>query len=117
MLKLENHLGVTTITGEYFADLIGNTVSDCYGVMGIAAKTPVQGLMRYISGKNDPAQGVKVKNIGNKLIVDIHIVVLYGVNVSAIVSSIIEKVRYSVSAAVGLHVAKVNVFVDKMTAE
>ena len=42
MLKLENHLGTTTITGQYFADLIGNCVSDCYGVVGIAAKTPVQ---------------------------------------------------------------------------
>jgi len=71
MLKLENHLGTTTITGQYFADLIGNCVSDCYGVVGIAAKTPVQGLMRYISGKDDPAQGVKVKNIGNKLVVEI----------------------------------------------
>ena len=117
MLKLENHLGTTTITEDYFADLIGNTVSDCYGVVGIAAKTPVQGLLRYISGKSTPAQGVRVKSIGGKLVVDIHIVVMYGVNVNAIVSSIIEKVRYAVSAAVGLQVSKVNVFVDRMNAE
>ena len=48
---------------------------------------------------------------------DIHIKVLYGINVSAIVKSIMNKVRYAVSQAVGLQVAKINVFVDDMAAE
>ncbi|MBO1680347.1 Asp23/Gls24 family envelope stress response protein [Bittarella massiliensis (ex Durand et al. 2017)] len=117
MLKLENHLGTTTITTEYFAGLIGNVVSSCYGVVGISASTPVQGMLRRVSGRSTPAQGVKIKAIGDKLVVDIHIKVLYGINVSAIVKSIMNKVRYAVSQAVGLQVAKINVFVDDMAAE
>ncbi|MGN8937351.1 Asp23/Gls24 family envelope stress response protein [Bittarella sp. HCP28S3_D9] len=117
MLKLENHLGTTTITTEYFAGLIGNVVSSCYGVVGISASTPMQGMLRRVSGRSTPAQGVKIKAIGNKLVVDIHIKVLYGINVSAIVKSIMNKVRYAVSQAVGLQVAKINVFVDDMAAE
>ncbi|MZL70273.1 Asp23/Gls24 family envelope stress response protein [Bittarella massiliensis (ex Durand et al. 2017)] len=117
MLKLENHLGTTTITTEYFAGLIGNVVSSCYGVVGISASTPMQGMLRRVSGRSTPAQGVKIKAIGDKLVVDIHIKVLYGINVSAIVKSIMNKVRYAVSQAVGLQVAKINVFVDDMTAE
>ena len=117
MLKLENHLGTTTITTEYFAGLIGNVVSSCYGVVGISASTPMQGMLRRVSGRSTPAQGVKIKAIGYKLVVDIHIKVLYGINVSAIVKSIMNKVRYAVSQAVGLQVAKINVFVDDMAAE
>ena len=117
MLKLENHLGTTTITTEYFAGLIGNVVSSCYGVVGISASTPMQGMLRRVSGRSTPAQGVKIKAIGNKLVVDIHIKVLYGINVSAIVKSIMNKVRYAVSQAVGLQVAKINVFVDDRAAE
>ena len=117
MLKLENHLGTTTITTEYFAGIIGNVVSSCYGVVGISASTPMQGMLRRVSGRSTPAQGVKIKPIGDKLVVDIHIKVLYGINVSAIVKSIMNKVRYAVSQAVGLQVAKINVFVDDMTAE
>ena len=117
MLKLENHLGTTTITTEYFAGLIGNVVSSCYGVVGISASTPMQGMLRRVSGRSTPAQGVKIKAIGDKLVVDIHIKVLYGINVSAIVKSIMNKVRYAVSQAVGLQVAKINVFVDNMAAE
>ena len=117
MLKLENHQGTTTITTEYFAGLIGNVVSSCYGVVGISASTPMQGMLRRVSGRSTPAQGVKIKAIGDKLVVDIHIKVLYGINVSAIVKSIMNKVRYAVSQAVGLQVAKINVFVDDMAAE
>ena len=117
MLKLENHLGTTTITTEYFAGLIGNVVSSCYGVVGISASTPMQGMLRRVSGRSTPAQGVKIKAIGDKLVVDIHIKVLYGINVSAIVKSIMNKVRYAVSQAVGLQVAMINVFVDDMAAE
>ena len=117
MLKLENHLGTTTITTEYFAGLIGNVVSSCYGVVGTSASTPMQGMLRRVSGRSTPAQGVKIKAIGDKLVVDIHIKVLYGINVSAIVKSIMNKVRYAVSQAVGLQVAKINVFVDDMAAE
>ena len=117
MLKLENHLGTTTITTEYFAGLIGNVVSSCYGVVGISASTPMQGMLRRVSGRSTPAQGVKIKAIGDKLVVDIHIKVLYGINVSAIVKSIMNKVRYAVPQAVGLQVAKINVFVDDMAAE
>ena len=117
MLKVENHLGTTTITAEYCAGLIGNVVSSCYGVVGISASTPMQGMLRRVSGRSTPAQGVKIKAIGDKLVVDIHIKVLYGINVSAIVKSIMNKVRYAVSQAVGLQVAKINVFVDDMAAE
>ena len=35
MLKLENHLGVIEISEEYFANLIGHAVSECFGVAGM----------------------------------------------------------------------------------
>ena len=55
-----------------------------------------------------------VRAAGGRLVVDLHIAVTYGVNISAIVNSIINKVRYTVEEATGLEVAKVNVFVDSM---
>ena len=59
-------------------------------------------------------KGVRVRAAGGRLVVDLHIAVTYGVNISAIVNSIINKVRYTVEEATGLEVAKVNVFVDSM---
>lgn len=54
---------------------------------------------------------------GDRLIVDLHISVIYGMNISAIAKSIDNKVRYTVEEATGLRVRKVNVFVDGMKSE
>ena len=51
---------------------------------------------------------------GHSLAIDLHIVVTYGVNIAAIVKSIVNKVRYTVEEATGIQVRKVNVFVDGM---
>ena len=48
---------------------------------------------------------------------DLHISVIYGMNISAIAKSIVNKVRYTVEEVTGLQVKKVNVFVDGMKSE
>ena len=112
MIRLENHLGIIEISQEYFANLIGHAVTECFGVSGMVVSTASQSLREIITRSDLPDKGVKVRNVSGKLVVDLHIVVSYGVNVSAIVKSIIHKVRYIVEEATGLSVAKVNVFVD-----
>ena len=57
-------------------------------------------------------KGVTVRYKNDKLYIDLHISVMYGVNVSTIVKSIIHKVRFAVEDETGFTVDKVNVFVD-----
>ena len=63
------------------------------------------------------APSIRVRGEGDRLIVDLHISVIYGMNISAIAKSIVNKVRYTVEEATGLRVRKVNVFVDGMKSE
>lgn len=116
MIRLENHLGVTEISHDYFANLIGKVSSECFGVSGMMVSSPAQGLRSFLK-KDGMDKGVRVRNIGGKLIVDLHISVMYGVNISAIVKSIVNKVRYTIEDATGLAVSKVNVYVDSMKTE
>lgn len=44
MIRLENHLGVIEISQPYFASLIGNAASSCFGVAGMANSNMRQGL-------------------------------------------------------------------------
>ncbi|MEG2074055.1 MAG: Asp23/Gls24 family envelope stress response protein, partial [Angelakisella sp.] len=90
--------------------------SECFGVSGMIS-SPYQGLKSIVSSKEDPDRGVRVRINEGKLIVDLHIAVTYGVNISAIVKSIVHKVRYTVEESTGLAVAKVNVYVDSMSAQ
>lgn len=114
MLKLENHLGVIEISEEYFANLVGHAASECFGVSGMVSSNPVQGLRSTISKEEFTDKGVHVRAVDGNLVVDLHIAVTYGVNISVIVKSIVNKVRYTIEEATGLQVAKVNVFVDEM---
>lgn len=116
MICLENPNGYIEISHEYFSNLIGYAASSCYGVAGMAASNKVKGFTeRFSHEKLD--RGVKVNRVGNKLFIDLHIVVTYGVNITVIVKSIIKKVRYIVEEATGLRVDCVNVYVDDMKPE
>ena len=47
MIRIENHLGTIEISQEYFAYLVGNAVSSCYGVAGMVKSGPKQGLRLF----------------------------------------------------------------------
>ncbi|MDR2524772.1 MAG: Asp23/Gls24 family envelope stress response protein [Oscillospiraceae bacterium] len=115
MIRLENHLGLIEVSQEYFNTIVGDAVSACFGVAGMANSNARQGLRSVLRRKEAfPDQGVRVYRDGNGLVVDLHILVTYGLNISVIVRSIVNKVHYTVEQATGLEVHKVNVFVDGM---
>lgn len=117
MIKIENHLGTIEISQEYFAKLVGYVAQECFGVAGMVFSNPSQGIRSVLSRKDVADKGVRVRSGNNCLAIDLHIAVTYGVNISAIVKSIVNKVRYTVEEATGFEVAKVNVFVDDMKAQ
>lgn len=114
MIKIENRLGEIEISQDYFAALVGKAASECFGVAGMVITTATQGVRSFLTKKEIVDKGVKVKNSPNGLVIDLHITVTYGMNIAAIVKSIVNKVRYTVQESTGFEVAKVNVFVEEM---
>ncbi|MEA4911091.1 MAG: Asp23/Gls24 family envelope stress response protein [Oscillospiraceae bacterium] len=117
MIKFATTLGSVTLTNAYFANLVGCTASSCYGVKGMATSGPAEGLRAVLFGDNFPELGVRVYEQDKKLEIELHIKVVYGVNISAIVDSIANKVKYAVEQATGLTVGGVNVYVDELVTE
>lgn len=116
MIKIYNRYGTIEISDTFLANLLGNAVSSCFGVVGMAVSGPSQGLRTAINKGDTLDKGVKVRSSDGKLIIDLHIIVTFGVNIEAIVNSIINKASYTVHESTGLIVDKVNVFVDGMEA-
>lgn len=120
MVRIENHLGRIDISEEFFINLVGGTVTGCFGVAGMATSSPTQGFKNYLKSigfigrRAAPDKGIKIRYSKSKLTIELHIIVTYGTNLSAIVKSISEKVRYVVEEMTGLDVSRVNVFVDGM---
>lgn len=114
MVRIENHLGGIDISQAYFTGLIGHTVTNCFGVVGMNVSGAKQGFLSALRGNNYIDKGVHVKYLRGKLLIELHITVMFGVNITAIVKSIVNKVRYTVEEETGLKVEKVNVYVDGM---
>lgn len=115
MIKFENPNGYIEITNNYFQKLVGKVAQSCFGVTGMVTANPMQSIKAIIKNRVDidnSDQGVTVKSVNGALVVDLHISVSYGVNISAIADSITNKVRYTVESVTDLKVANVNVFVD-----
>lgn len=114
MIKVENHLGTIEISNSYLTTLIGHTVTNCFGVVQMNSYGTKQGILSIIKKNSNIDKGVIIKQSRDKIIIDLHITVSYGVNISAIVDSIIKKVRYTVEQETDFSVSKVNVFIDGM---
>ena len=75
----------------------------------MANKNLVNGLTQAIA--KDPTHGVEVQYDGNRINIDIYIVVEYGTRIKSVASSVSNTVRYHVEKALGLPVNQVNVHV------
>lgn len=117
MIKIYNPMGKVYLTNDYFASLVGNAITSCYGVAGMSSSGAADSLRSLIFGSDSPEKGVTVREEDGKLAIELHIKVLYGVNISAIVENIKERVSYAVEHATAMKVKSINVSVDDIITE
>lgn len=116
MITFETPKGTVSISENYFARLIGNAVSSCYGISNMVPHNSLQFIRDKINNRRFKDTGIKVTGNSDSIIVDLHITVSYGLNISEISRSIINKVTYVVEQATGIRVEKVLIHVDGMNA-
>ena len=112
MINFYNTFGKVSMTGEYFAGLVSAAASSCYGVADMATSGPSETIKGVLFGSDFPDKGVRVTEEDGKLVIELHIKVIYGLNIAAVVKSITHKVKYVVEDATGLKVKRINVSVD-----
>lgn len=112
VIKVNNHIGTIGISAKYLRSLISQTAESCFGVAGMNSYGAVQSMNNIVRREHAANNGVIIRQKDNKLTIDLHITVTYGVNVGAITESIVHKVSYVVSDLAGIDVESVNVYVD-----
>jgi len=115
MVTKRTHLGDITVTRQFFSELIGRTIVNCYGIVDMNADGVKQTLIDsipFLKKKRNVDKGVSFKVVRDKIYVELHITVMYGINVSSIVKSIQHKIKYAVEEETELSVERVDVFVD-----
>lgn len=111
--KLENQYGTISIENEVIARIAGLTAVDCYGIVGMAAKNMKDGLVQLLK-RESLTKGIRINVNEEQISIDLHIIVEYGTNITAIAENIISTVKYKVETVCGIAVEQVNVFVEGM---
>lgn len=111
--KIENGNGMITISSDVIATIAGDAATRCYGVVGMAVRNKADGIASLLK-KDAMSKGIKVIVEDDGLIVDVHVIVGYGINIKTTSESIIESVKYNVESITGFEVKQVNVNVESV---
>lgn len=106
-----NDLGIITVEKEVVETIAGLAALDCYGLVGMVPHN-IQSGITHILGLESVRKGVEVKSGVNGLIVDVHVIIGYGIKISEVALSVMQKVAYVLENGAGIPVEKVNVNVE-----
>ena len=109
--KFQTELGTVTVSEEMLLKVASYAALECYGIVGMASKRSTDGIVQLM-GRENLGRGVKVRASGDKVDIDLFIIVEYGISISAVAASIIETVKYKVEHLTGIPVGRVNVCVE-----
>ncbi len=108
---MQTDLGNVVIDEEVIATYAGINALECFGIVGMASVNMKDGLVNLLK-RDNISKGVEVDIVDNKIHIDFHIIVVYGVSIATVKRNLIENVKYRVETFTGMTVEKVNVFVE-----
>lgn len=110
--QFETRLGKVIIDMEVIATYAGSVAVECFGIVGMAAVNMKDGLVKLLK-KDYLTHGINVLIDGdNKITIDFHVIVSYGVSISTVTDNLIETVKYKVEEFTGMEIGKINIYVE-----
>ena len=108
---VDTGLGKITIDTDVIATYAGSVAVECFGIVGMAAVSMKDGLVKLLK-KDSLKHGINVTIADNKITLEFHVIVAYGVSISAVSDNLISNVKYKVEEFTGLTIEKLNILVE-----
>ena len=109
--RIDNKYGSIQIDPEVIAMYAGTTAVECFGIVGMAAVSMKDGLVKLLK-RESLTKGINVTIRDNAISIDFHVIVSYGVSILAVTDNLIESVKYKVEELTGMTVEKINIYVE-----
>ena len=109
--SMKTHMGNIFINNEVIAQYAGSVAVECFGIVGMAGISMKDGLVRLLK-MDSITRGISVSLDKNKLILDFHVIIAYGVSILAVADNLIDSVKYKVEEFTGIEIKKINIYVD-----
>lgn len=103
-------LGRVEVAPSAIATLVAEAVKECYGVVGMSGR----GFLDDLAGSlhRGSPRGIDVQVSGERVIVDIWVVIEYGMRITEVADGIMRRVHFTLAQTLGLTVDAVNVHVQ-----
>ena len=108
---MNTQLGAVIIDPEVIARYAGSVAVECFGIVGMAMVNVRDGIVKLLKGDN-LTRGVNVRINDNRITLSFHVIVSYGVSISAVSDNLISNVKYKVEEFTGMSIEKINIFVE-----
>jgi uncharacterized alkaline shock family protein YloU len=106
--SIPSPLGRITIAGDVVARIVAETAAECYGVVGLSARGRVGRLL----ARGRELQGITIGGDGGGVVVDLYVIVEYGLNLAEVAATVRSRVGYEVERQTGLPVAAIEVHIQ-----
>ena len=108
----KNERGIIEIGEQVVAVIAGMATIDSYGIVGMSSMHQIKDGLSGLLKKENLSKGIEVYTKDEKVYIDLHIVVSYGVKISEVAQNVQEKVKYVIETQIGVKVEEVNVIVQ-----
>ena len=109
--RMDTNLGEVIIDPDVIATYAGSVAVECFGIVGMAAVNMKDGLVKLLR-RDSLKHGINVKIDNNKLSLDFHVLIAYGISINTIAENLISNVRYSVEEFTGMQIENIRVIVE-----
>ena len=103
-----NIYGKISISDEAIAKVASHAALECYGIVETVSRR-LKDSISELFGKDSAAKGVKVLTNGDRIYIDVFVIIKFGVSISAVADSLKNAVKYKVEEFTGMIVDTVNV--------
>ena len=103
-----NTYGKISISDEAIAKVAAHASLECYGIVEMVPRTFMDSFSQLLK-KETGGKGVKVVTSGDRIYIDIFVIIKFGVSISAVAESLKKAVKYKVEQFTGMIVDTVNV--------
>lgn len=103
--SMNTHMGNVSIDNEVIAQYAGSVAMECFGIVGMAGINVKDGLVKLLK-MDSMTRGINVSIKNNKLTLNFHVIVAYGVSILAVTDNLISNVKYKVEEFTGIEIEK-----------
>ncbi len=105
------NVGEVSIDSNVIAKYAGSAAVECFGIVGMASVNMKDGLVKLLY-KDNLTHGVNIEINNNEIDISFHVIVSYGVSITAVCENLVQNVKYKVEDFTGLKVNKINIYVE-----